>query len=191
MELSKEGDKRGQRRAKEFSEGFRTTCRLIKQRNIILLCSNQIREGERGADSPGGQAIKFYSSLRIRVGAPVQNSKITRSIKYNGKELEKVIGIKSVCYIKKSTVDVPFRTADVYIVFGVGIDDIRANLQYVKDMTSDNTYVVNGKSCVGMDAAIAYVEENNLAEQLKEHVMDIWYEVEDKFNRPRVPKIRT
>ncbi len=47
---------------------------------------------------------------------------------------EKVIGINVTIKAIKSTVDDPYREAPVRIIFGYGIDDIRANLEYIKKM---------------------------------------------------------
>jgi hypothetical protein len=41
-----------------------------------------------------------------------------------------------------------------------------------------------------MDKAIVKVEELNLEKDLREHVIDLWEEIEDKFNSERKPKIR-
>jgi len=188
MELDK-GDKMGMRRAKEFSEGFRKTARLIAKNNWIVACTNQVREGEYGETTPGGFAIPFYSSLRIRVG---QTGKIERKTRISsGKEVSKVIGIESLCYIRKSTVDDPFREAPIWIVFGYGIDDVRGNLQWLKDMEKSSVYVApDGKGFQGMEQAISHVEGNSLQEKLREQVISLWEEVEAKFVADRKPKIR-
>ena len=70
-------DKMGMRRAKEFSEGLRKTCRLIANKEWLIACSNQVREGVMGEVTPGGKGIPFYSSLRIRVRL---RSKIPRTV---------------------------------------------------------------------------------------------------------------
>ena len=45
MEMDKEeGDKMGMRRAKEFSEELRKTCRIITQNDVLMVCSNQVRQ---------------------------------------------------------------------------------------------------------------------------------------------------
>ena len=43
MELD-QGDKMGQRRAKEFSQGFRIAKGHFRKHNIIAICTNQIRD---------------------------------------------------------------------------------------------------------------------------------------------------
>jgi RecA/RadA recombinase len=127
MEMEGE-DKRGQRRAKEFSEGFRKTCRLIANSRQLVVCSNQVREGEHGEYSPGGLAIPFYSSVRIKT-SPVYQKGISTQIKkkenINGKDIEKTVGIRTTCEVIKSSIDDPYRKCNISIIFGYGIDDIR------------------------------------------------------------------
>ena len=188
LELEK-GDKMGMRRAKEFSEGLRKTARIIANNNWIIGCTNQVRDGAYGETTPGGQAIPFYSSLRIRVA---QQDKVIRSTKISNKEVKKVIGIKSTCFIKKSTVDDPYREADIYIVFGYGIDDIRGNLQYMKDMKGNTVYdCIDGKTYQSIDKAIAYIEDNNLETKLRDNVINLWNEIEEKFKTNRQKKDRS
>lgn len=194
MEMSEDGDKRGQRRAKEFSEGLRKTCRHIAKNNWLIVCSNQVREGERGEYSPGGLAVPFYSSLRIKVSPVYQkglSSKIVKKEDINGKNLEKVIGIRSTCEIIKSSVDDPFRKCNISIVFGYGIDDIRDNLQYIKDMGGHTSYQCIDKSFKGLDQAIKYIEENKYREKLKEQVIKLWEEIDERFAINRQRKVRT
>lgn len=194
------GDKRGQQRAKLFSEGCRTTAIIIADNNWLIACSNQVRDGEYGETVPGGNAIPFYASLRIRVN---MISKIEREITLKNKDEEnkgdkrkdvtvkKVIGIESSCFIRKSSIDRPFRECPIYILFDYGIDNTRSCLQYVKDMTGNTVYdCCDGKTYMAIDKAINYVEENNLQEKLKNNVIELWNIIEDKFQVTRQPKIR-
>jgi recombination protein RecA len=185
-------DKMGMRRAKEFSQGLRKVTRKIRKENWIIACSNQERESDKGVTTPGGRAVPYYSDIRIRVYPRFTGGKyIKKKVKLtSGKEVEKTIGIISECHIVKSSVDDPFRSAEIYILFGYGIDDIRANLQYIKDINKDTTYIVNEKSFVSMDKAIDYVEKNNLELEVKEKVIDLWEEVEKSFKFERKKKER-
>ena len=181
MEIEEE-DKYGMRRAKEFSEGLRKTCRLIANNGWIVVCSNQIREGPSGETTPGGRAIPYYSSLRIRVGPPATGGKIVKIITLaNGKKHEKTIGIRSNCIIKKSSLDDPFRSCLISILFGYGIDDIRENLQYLKEGLGLSKYKAVDQEFSIMEKAIAYIEENQLQDQLKQEVITLWEEIEAKF----------
>jgi len=65
LELSEKGDKMGMKIAKDFSQGLRKTCRLIKQNKFVVACTNQIRQGSTGETTSGGKGIPFYASLRL------------------------------------------------------------------------------------------------------------------------------
>lgn len=199
LELGEKGDKMGMRRAKEFSQSLRKSCRLINKRNWLVPCTNQVRQGYM-LNTPGGEAIKFYSSLRIQV---IQIEEITKSVtlvskREKTKEVEgtkevkeeKIMGVKSKCRIVKSSVDDPYREANIFIVFGYGLDDVRGNLQFLKDKTGVSRYDAITKSYQSMDYAINHIEKNDLEEQLREKVIDLWGEIEKKFESDRKPKVR-
>jgi recombination protein RecA len=193
MEMTKdEGDKMGMRRAKEFSEELRKTCRIISQKDVLVVCSNQIRQnldaGPYGSKykSPGGEAIGFYSSLRLRC-KNAEKIKVKKKIK--GKDHERIIGVKTEIEVFKSSVWKPFRSADVHILFDYGIDDIRANLRYLKTNTGNSIYQV-GETKLGksLSDAIRQVEEDGLERKLKDEVISLWNEIETKFEEPRKPR---
>ncbi len=193
MEMgSAAGDKMGMRRAKEFSEELRKTCRIITQTNALVVCSNQVRQnpdaGPYGVryKSPGGEAIGFYSSLRLRCG---RGEKIKTKKTMKGKQHERVIGIKTPIEIFKSSVWNPFRTAEIYIVYDYGIDDIRANLRYNKTVTGNTAYQIDGvKLGKSLEEAIQQVEQDDLERKLKKETIALWNEVEEKFMEKRKPK---
>lgn len=195
MEMDKdEGDKMGMRRAKEFSEQLRRTCRVITKRNLLMVCSNQIREnadaGNYGpkTSSTGGKAIGFYASVRLRFSNP---EKIWDKVKVAGKEVKRVIGIETTVDVFKNSVWKPYRTAPLTIIFDYGIDDIRQNLQFIKDYTKHTTYTVGGESLSNsMAEAIQMVEERKLVKVLKEEVIDLWEVIESKFEKDRKKKDR-
>lgn len=194
MEMENDdGDKMGGRRGKEYSEGFRKSCREIKKNNYLMLASNQIRDsfapvGEKFSTT-GGKAVGFYASVRLRLFAP---EKIRTKEKKIGKKLvKKVIGTKVKVEVYKNSCDVAYRTAHIYIMNGYGIDDIRANLQYVKDYTNNTTYQVrDNKLDVSLDKACQMVENYNLESKLKKEVIELWHMIEDKFKIERKPKKR-
>lgn len=192
-----DGDKMGMRRAKEFSEGLRKTCRHIKQGgHKLLVCTNQIRQGDSGNTTPGGNAIRYYSSVRVAIKYVFGGGRsryLTKEITLHGKKQEKVVGINCVAEVVKNSQDDPYRKAPLCFIFGYGIDDIRANLQWQKEVTKDTVYQCgDGKTYQAMDAAIQYVEENGLELKLKENVIALWDEIEEAFDEKlqRKPKRR-
>ncbi len=190
-------DKRGQLKAKQLSEGCRKIARIIAKEYKLVIFTNQERQGEFGKTTPGGFAVGYHASVRIRIARLFKNSKIEKTKTLpSGQKITKVLGIKSEALIKKSSVDNEFRTAPIYIVFGVGVDDVRANLQYMKDVNKANRYDCpidkdgSIKSFVSMDKAIAYVEGNDLEGDLRELVIDAWEEIEELFQTNRKHKVR-
>lgn len=188
MEMG-EGDKRGQRKAKELSEGCRKTARIISKGNKLVVFTNQERQGEFGKITPGGFAVGYHSSLRIRV---VRKKRLEPEKMLPGtkKKIKKTIGILSEATIVKSSVDDEYRKAPIYIIFGIGIDDVRGNLQWYKDHTSGNKYLAVDKEFQRIDYAIRYIEENDLENDLREIIIDLWESIEALFKTDRKKKIR-
>lgn len=197
LEMDKEeGDKMGMRRAKEFSEELRKTCRILQKRNLLLVGTNQIRVKTDAAQFgekytvPGGEAPAFYASLRLQFK---YTTKITRKKKIHGKEVKKVIGVQSTIFVEKSSVWQPYNEATLTILFDYGIDDIRENLQYIKNYTSNKIYTLNGESLSkSMEESIAIIEERGqpAIDSLKNEVIDLWHEIEQKFKINRQRKTR-
>lgn len=195
MELEKEeGDKMGMKRAKEFSEQLRKTCRILTQKNYLMCCSNQIREntdaglyGQKYV-APGGKAIGFYSSLRLRTSI---QKKLTKTKLIYGKEVKRIIGIEIEVEVFKSSVWKPYHSAPLTIIFDYGIDDIRQNLQFIKTYTGKNVYTINNESLgISLENAIQKIEENNQALQLRQEVISLWNEIESQFDSDRKLKLR-
>jgi len=193
LEMDKdEGDKMGMRRAKEFSEGLRKTCRLVARNQWLIAFSNQIRTGEGGkTTTPGGFGIPFYASLRIQVKPGFPKSKITKKVKLaSGVEVEQIIGIQSECFVAKSSLDIPYRSCPLSVIFGYGVDDLRDQLQWYKDMTKESSYNCIDKTYVSMENSIEYIEQMKYQRKLKLRTIALWREIQEKFKISRVPKRR-
>jgi RecA/RadA recombinase len=186
---SEEGDKRGQRRAKEFSEGLRKTARVIANNKWLVVCTNQLRDAETGMIITGGKGLVYYPSLIIQLSRS-NKWQIEKSVQFQGHEVSRVIGVRSVAKIIKSSIADPLGECDIYIVFGVGIDDVRANLQWYKDQLKLTKYDAVTKEFQSLERAILHVEENNLEAELRNKVIDLWHEIYEKFKVSRKPKVR-
>lgn len=202
LEMEK-GDKMGMRRAKELSTLFRKGSLQIAEGHKLMVCTNQLREGEKGTFSPGGKAVGYWASMRVELrritgytkGQVNKSGEITESITVGKKNrtVEDVRGIRSIAKLMKNSCDSPYRTAPISLVFNYGIDNIRENLQYIKDMSGENSFICpDGASFSPMNAAIDHIEQNQLEEDLMEETIEIWQGIQDTFGKKtsRIPKRR-
>lgn len=197
LELSDKGDKMGMKRGKEFAQGTRTTAIDVREKNLIIACSNHLKSGQFGKFTPGGDSIPYHASIRISMKM-IELIEKKISITDKTKDRGDLIGDFSTdtgqiveCTIVKSSCDVPYRKARIYIMFNYGIDDIRANLQFNKDVTTETKYeCMDGKSYVSLVDAVRYVEDHALEQALKERTRTLWYKIQEKLKVERKPKIR-
>jgi recombination protein RecA len=186
LDLTEDGDKRGQQRAKELHELCRKCCMEIAQRNKLVLFTNQERDTEYGVTTPGGRGVKYLASLRMRV-KKIKSIEVSRT--FNGKTIKQQIGVESAIKIMKSSIDKFPRECSIFIVDGM-VDDIRGNLTYLKDAWSLSKYPSVDKEYSFIDPAIKYIEDNNLEQQLRDNVIDTWNEINELFKVDRKEKVR-
>lgn len=188
---SEEGDKMGMRRAKELSEELRKTTRIIAKNNLLMVASNQIRVNKDAMfgnkyKTPGGEAVGFYASVRLRTNLL---QKLKKKIRVAGKEVIRVIGVEVQVEVFKNSVWSPFRKELVSILFDYGIDDVRQNLQWLKRNTGASTYVLRNKKLdVSLEKSIAIIEANDWESRLKKEVIKLWMEIDAKFASNRIKK---
>lgn len=188
-----EGDKMGMRRAKEFSEELRKTCRILAQENYLMVCSNQVRENVdpmsyQKYNSPGGLAIGFYSSLRLRTMFAKEKN-VKKDKKFHGKDVTRIVGVNIEVEVFKNSIWKPLHTAPVTIIFDYGVDDIRQNLKFIKTYSGKSTFTISTESLgISLDDAIRKVEDEGREEELRQEVILLWNKLESQFDSNRKPK---
>ena len=98
-----------------LSPGLTRIKTTLSNTNTTLICVNQVRSNigmfVSGETTPGGHAVRFYSSMRIRVA---KKDVITEGDKPVGQNLSIVF--------KKNKLGTPFQTVETKLLFGKGFD---------------------------------------------------------------------
>jgi len=170
------GDHHVGAQARMMSQACRKLAAAVSRTKCVLIFINQIREkiGTIGygpkTTTPGGRALKFYSSVRIevkRIGAA--------SIAKTDKE----IGNRVRAKIVKNKVAPPFREAEFDIIFGRGVDntitaiDLAVQVGLIKKKGSSYRYQNNslgqGKKNVG-----EYLDKNqDILKKIIDHILEV------------------
>ena len=156
--------------ARLMSQALRKLAGVINKSNSCIVFINQLREKVgimfgNPETTPGGRALKFYSSVRLDI-RKVEN------IKQDGE----VIGSRARVKVVKNKVAPPFREAEFDIIYGQGISksgnilDIGINLGLVEK--SGSWFGYNGDRIgQGRENAKKYLEDNpKVMEELEEKI---------------------
>ncbi len=169
--------------ARLMSQALRKLAGIISKSNTIVIFINQIRQKigiffGNPETTTGGNALKFYSSVRIEVRRAAQ-------IKMG----EKMIGNRVKAKIVKNKVAPPFMTCEFDIMYMEGIsiagDTLDAGVEYGVIAKSGNTFSYNEtKLGVGRENAKQFLRDNKkLIAEIKKAVWEkvkVSAKVEDK-----------
>lgn len=187
----------GARRALNFSEGLRKICRLIERKDLLLIATNQVRQNmnttpfAKPYKATGGEAPKFYASLRLELKTPSSKGKLTMDKTIHGVKHKRHYGIQTDVFVEKSSVAAPYQTGLLRIIFDYGVDDIVTNLNYLKTNLKASSFILKGDNIGGTEAkAVEYIEENELEDELRKEVIELWTEIQKELTPNRKKKRR-
>ncbi len=166
------GDSKMGLQARLMSQALRKLTATISKTNCCCIFINQLREKigvmfGNPETTTGGNALKFYSSVRIDIRRQTQI-----------KEGDEVIGNHVKVKVVKNKVAPPFRTAEFDIMYGKGISksgeivDLGVEYDIVKKSGSWFSYN-DTKLGQGREAVKQIVEDNpELAEELENRIKE-------------------
>jgi len=117
---------------KQMGQLFRRCVRAINETDATLIIISQTRDnigvmfGDRQRVS-GGRALKFYASQIVWLAQ-------TKTIKRTIKKVVRTVGIRVRVKCKKNKIGPSFRECDFPLIFLYGVDDLMANLEWLKSV---------------------------------------------------------
>ncbi|KAA1247654.1 recombinase RecA [Aquimarina sp. RZ0] len=167
------GDSKMGLHARLMSQALRKLTSSISKTNCTVIFINQLREKigvmfGNPETTTGGNALKFYASVRLDIRRSTQ-------IKDSNSEVQ---GNKTRVKVVKNKVAPPFRTAEFDIMYGMGISktgeviDIGVDYEIVKKSGSWFSYQ-DTKLGQGRDAVKSLLNDNpELMEELEEKIKE-------------------
>ena len=165
------GDSHVGLQARLMSQALRKLAGAINKSNCVAIFINQLREKVgvvygNPEVTPGGRALKFYSSVRLEV-------RKAEAIKVNGE----VIGNRTKVKVVKNKIAPPFKEAYFDIMYGKGISRIGELIDLAVDTDVINkagAWFSYGETRLGQgrDKVKMLLEENEeLAKEIEEKVL--------------------
>lgn len=173
----------GVSKAKLMSEMFRRDKRKWQKAKLTLMIISQVRDkinatfGRKWTRS-GGRALDFYASQVLYLAEIKKLYKTVRGVK-------RAHGVVIRAKVTKNKVGIPFREVDFSLIFGYGIDDILASLDWLKTIKATRT--------VGLPASMRPMQEARKIREMprsrrakktariKAAVTEAWLEIERDF----------
>ena len=158
--------------AKLMSQALTKLAGSISKLNCVAIFINQLREKVgvmfgNPETTPGGRALKFYSSVRIDI-------RKIEALKAGGE----VIGSRTRAKVVKNKIAPPFKEAEFDIMYGQGISrvgellDLAVSLDIIKKSGAWFSYD-NNRIGQGRDNAKDFLRKNpDVAEKIEKELMD-------------------
>ena len=173
----------GAEKAKKMGQLFRRLVRPLEKSKITVLIVSQVRSKigisfGRSTTRSGGRALDFYASQVLYLSHLGIMHKTIGGVK-------RPYGIEVRAKVDKNKIGMPFREAQYPILFGFGIDDAAACINYLIEAKALDRVDLSSK-----EAAIKYLSRLNKVDddeyrrelkKLRRAVQSRWYEVENSF----------
>lgn len=186
-EMSRELDKgtfAGEKQ-KKIGVMFRKLNKKIEKSKVLLIIVSQVREiigvtfGEKYRRG-GGKALDFYASQIPWLAH-------TGILKRTVKKVERPYGISIKAKVKKNKVGFPFREAEFDFIFGFGVDDVGASVNWLHEIgrLKDLGYSAKNKGEAKKVADgikdLTGKDYKKAKRKLDKHVRACWNEIEEGF----------
>ena len=178
----------GDGKAKINSSHLRALLPKLRDMGSILIIINQTRDnlasvGFAEKTRSGGRALKFYATLEIWSAVEGRLSKTVNKIK-------RQTGIKCQLRVKKNRLTGMESRVTIPIYHSYGIDNIGSCVDY---LTTEGHWKKRGgkikceefEGIHTRDALIHMIEEEEMEDDLKEIVSEVWHEIQERTKLKR------
>jgi len=165
---------------------------FLNQMRTVINTSGYNRGGPQ-QESSGGNALKYYSSLRLKLNT-IMTERVSATSLITGKEEKKAVNVLVKVTAIKNKIDVPAKTGPIYIRFGEGVDNIASiaelaiNIGTIKKSGAFYTFREGNEilfNCHGREDLRRTLKENDL--MLKKVCANLEVK-EDKEAVPETPE---
>jgi recombination protein RecA len=164
--------------ARLMSSALRKLTPVVAKSNSILIFINQLRDKigvmfGSPETTTGGNALKFYASVRL----DIRRSVTTANSLYSKDNKDEKIGNQVTVKVIKNKLAPPFKKCEFDVYYGEGIDKLGEIFKYGIDneiITKNGTFFSYGGTSLGQgkEKVLAFLRDNpELAEEIKEKVI--------------------
>jgi recombination protein RecA len=177
----------GMRKAKFGSEFFRLINSALERTDSLLVIISQTRENISPMSfvektRAGGKALKFYSSHEIWLAA-------SKAIKSKDRKIGNMVKAK----VSKNKITGKERIIEFPVYYSYGVDDIGSCIDF---LIAEKQWKQTKAKITAPDfdfegtrvKLLTHIEEEDLQDDVRELVQDLWTEIEDSIKVKRKPR---
>jgi recombination protein RecA len=172
----------GMGKAKKMSQTFRRVIRKLEQSNCHLMVISQTRQRinvsfGRQYTRSGGSALDFYASQILYLAH-------TGEIRHEINKVKRSVGVNIKVKCTKNKVGLPFRSCSFPVLFGYGIEDVCASIDWLLEnhQTKRTDLTQKELKAIRKDAEHSKLDDiDDIREELSKHVSEGWRDVESSF----------
>lgn len=180
----------GMSKQKKISELFRRQIQKLKRSRVTLIIISQVRDAIGVAfgvklKRSGGRALDFYATHALWLAHLGQ-------IIVQRKGVKRPIGVRLKASCKKNKIGPPFRQCEFPLIFGYGVEDVQAGLDWLIDVKRTGVLELTKEEAEKLARGLGKLDDTAYAEEqqsVRDAVRQVWAEIEHDF-RPTRSKYR-
>jgi recombination protein RecA len=172
-------DSYGTEKAALSSQLFRRLNTKLARANIHLMIISQVRDnigvtfGKKHKRS-GGKALDFYATQVLWLS---DLGKIRKTVD----KIDREIGVNIKAKCDKNKISLPYRQCELPILFGYGVDDVSACLNWLKEVGGLDRLDISVKRIARVSEQVKRDKDVKMMRTISRVVRERWQEIETTF----------